>query len=147
MNFAIRPEILAVLTAIFWASGSYFEKQGMKLGSLSPVLGITLRTGMALVVLSLISIPYWRQISEAGTKSLLYMLLGGGILAGSVGMLCYYAALSKGELSKVMTIAFTVTPVAGAIIAAYALHESLSVAKLCGIGLCVAGVLVLLLNK
>lgn len=147
MNFAVRPEFLALITAILWASGSYFEKQGLRLGNLSPSLGITIRTAVALAVLSLFTFPHWRAIGCAGTKSILYLVLGGGVLAGALGMLCYYSAISKGELSRVMTIAFTVTPIAGAIIAAFALNEALSAQKLVGIGLCVAGVVVLMWGR
>jgi transporter family protein len=141
---ALTAEALAVITAVLWASGSYFEKQGLRDGGLSPATGIFLRTAAALVVLAAVASPFLREIPRAGGRSLLFILLGGGLLAGALGMLCYYAALSKGELSRVMTIAFTFTPCAGALIAAVALNEMLSPLKLAGISLCCAGVVMLM---
>ncbi|MFA4986031.1 MAG: hypothetical protein WC712_05560, partial [Candidatus Brocadiia bacterium] len=75
----MRPEFLALFTAILWASGSFFEKQGLRLGTIKPMMGITLRTAAALVVLALLSYPYWKDVPKADTKSLLYVILGGGV--------------------------------------------------------------------
>jgi len=41
------------------------------------------------------------------------MIIGGGVVAGSVGMLCFYAAIKEAPLSRVMPIAFT-APLFGA---------------------------------
>ena len=42
------------------------------------------------------------------------MVIGGGVVAGSVGMLCFYAALKGAPLARVMPIAFT-SPLFGAL--------------------------------
>jgi transporter family protein len=139
MNIGLSAEILAILTAICWAIGSYFEKKGLKLGNLSPQMGLTIRTTAAMAVMFFVSMPYWKQLSTAGTKSILCIVLGGGVLAGSLGLLCFYAALSKGEMWKVLTIAFAATPVLGVIIG-LATHEELTLLKGIGILLCISGV-------
>ena len=46
----MNPQLLALLTAMAWGIGGYFEKKGMNLGGLSPQMGITIRTAMAPVV-------------------------------------------------------------------------------------------------
>src|ERR1044071_4035320 len=98
----MNPQILALLTAIFWGVGGFFEKKGLHAGNLSPVMGITIRTALALVILGTASIAEWKTVSQAGTKPLLYMIVGGGIVAGAAGMLCYYAAIKGAPLGKVM---------------------------------------------
>ena len=47
----MNPQFLALLTAMAWGVGGYFEKKGLHLGGLSPQMGITIRTAVALVIL------------------------------------------------------------------------------------------------
>lgn len=103
----MNPQILALLTAAAWGIGGYFEKKGLHLGGLSPQMGVTIRTAVALVVLGIVSFPQWKTVPEAGPKALLMMVIGGGVVAGSIGMLCFYAAIKGAPLSVVMPIAFT----------------------------------------
>ncbi len=111
----ISPQIFALFTAMAWGIGGFFEKQGLKLGGLTPQVGITIRTAIAFVVLGTYSFSQWKQIPQAGPKALTMMVLGGGVLAGSVGMLCFYTAIKHApSLNHVMPIAFT-SPLFGAI--------------------------------
>jgi len=110
----MKPQLLALVTAMAWGIGGYFEKKGMHLGNLSPQMGITIRTGVALVILGIVSFPQWKTLPQAGSKSLLMMIIGGGVVAGAVGMLCYYAAIRGAPLNQVMPIAFT-SPLFGAL--------------------------------
>jgi transporter family protein len=110
----MKPAWLALLAAVAWGVGGYFEKKGLHLGRLSPQMGITLRTAAALLILGLVSVPQWKTVSAAGPKPLLYLLLGGGVVAGSIGMLCFYAALKSAPIGQVMPLAFT-APLFGAV--------------------------------
>jgi bacterial/archaeal transporter family protein len=103
----MKPQLLALITAMAWGIGGYFEKKGLHMGNLSPQMGITIRTAVALLILGAISFPQWKTVGQAGTKALLMMVIGGGVVAGSLGMLCYYAALKGAPLTQVMPIAFT----------------------------------------
>jgi len=103
----MNPQLLALLTAAAWGIGGYFEKKGLHLGGLSPQMGITIRTAVALVVLGIVSFPQWKTVSQAEPRALVMMVVGGGIVAGSIGMLCFYAAMKGAPLSVVMPIAFT----------------------------------------
>jgi transporter family protein len=138
----MNPIIFALITAAAWGIGGYFEKQGMRLGQLSPQVGITIRTGVALVVLAAVSFSHWSSIAAAGAKPLLYMILGGGIVAGSVGMLCFYAAIREAPLARVMPIAFT-APLFGAAMGVLFGGETLSFRVIVGAALCVGGIALL----
>ena len=110
----MNPQLLALLTAMAWGIGGYFEKKGLHLGGLSPQMGITLRTAVALLILGAVSFPQWKMLPQAGPKALTMMVLGGGVVAGAIGMLCFYAAIKGAPLNRVMPIAFT-SPLFGAL--------------------------------
>jgi transporter family protein len=138
----ISPQVLALLTAIAWGVGGYFEKKGLHLGNLSPQMGITIRTGVALVVLAVVSFAEWKTVPQAGAKALLYMVIGGGVVAGAVGMLCYYAAINGAPLGKVMPIAFT-SPLFGALMGIVFGGEPLSLKTMAGMALTIGGIVLL----
>ncbi len=138
----MNPQLLALLTAAAWGIGGYFEKKGLHLGGLSPQVGITIRTAVALLVLGIVSFPQWKTIPQAGSKALLMMVIGGGIVAGSLGMLCYYAAIKGAPLTQVMPIAFT-SPLFGVLMGVILGGEALTPKSILGMLLTVAGIIVL----
>ncbi|MEQ8188360.1 MAG: EamA family transporter [Candidatus Eremiobacterota bacterium] len=142
----MKPVILAILTAICWSAGGFFEKKGLRLGNLQPVAGITIRTAVALIILSIASFPWWHSIIQAGTKPLLYLIIGGGVVAGSIGMLCFYAAIHTGELSRVIPVAFGLTPLLGFLLGVFILKEPSGVLKIAGVILISLGVICLTIN-
>ena len=138
----MKPELFAVLTAIAWGVGGYFEKKGLNLGNLSPTMGITVRTGVALIILAIASFPQWKTLPQAGPKALLYMVLGGGVLAGAVGMLCFYTAIKGAPLTRVMPIAFT-SPLFGALMGILLAGEPLTLKTVLGMLLTIGGIILL----
>lgn len=138
----MKPQLLALLTAVAWGVGGYFEKKGLHLGGLPPQLGITLRTAVALVVLGFVSAPHWRLVTQTEPRALLYMVLGGGLLAGSVGMLAFYAALKGAPLTRVMPIAFT-SPLFGAALALTLGGEPLTLKTVLGMAMTIGGIILL----
>ncbi|MCC6957984.1 MAG: EamA family transporter [Anaerolineales bacterium] len=138
----MKPEYYALLTAMAWGIGGYFEKKGLHLGSLSPQMGITIRTAVALVILGIASYPQWKTLPQAGSKALLMMVIGGGVVAGALGMLCFYTALKGAPLSRVMPIAFT-SPLFGALMGIMLGGEPLTWKTVAGMFLTVAGIVVL----
>jgi bacterial/archaeal transporter family protein len=138
----MKPELLALFTAIAWGVGGYFEKKGLHLGNLSPTMGITIRTATALVILAIASFPQWKTVPQAGPKALLYMIIGGGVVAGSVGMLCYYSAIKGAPLTRVMPIAFT-SPFFGALMGIMLGGEPVTFKAVAGMALTIAGIVVL----
>jgi transporter family protein len=138
----MKPQLFALLTAIAWGVGGYFEKKGLHLGNLSPQMGITIRTVVALVILGIVSFPQWKQVPQAGSKALLYMIIGGGVVAGAVGMLCFYTALKGAPLSKVMPIAFT-SPLFGVLMGIIFSGDPITAKTIVGMILTVGGIVVL----
>lgn len=140
----MKPQIFALLTAIFWGVGGYFEKKGLHLGNLSPQIGITLRTLVALFILGAVSYPHWKTIAHAGPRALLYMIVGGGIVAGAGGMLCFYIAIKGAPLSRVMPIAFT-SPLFGALMGFIFGSEPVTLKTILGMAMTVGGIILLTL--
>ncbi len=64
----MKPQLFALLTAIAWGVGGYFEKKGLHLGNLSPQMGITIRTFTALIILGVVSFPQWKTGSSGGVE-------------------------------------------------------------------------------
>lgn len=138
----MKPEFFALLTAICWGVGGYFEKKGLHLGNLSPTMGITLRTLTAMIILGIASYPQWKSVPQAGPKALLYMIIGGGVVAGAVGMLCFYTALKGAPLTRVMPIAFT-SPLFGALMGVLLAGEALTLKTVLGMLLTIGGIIIL----
>jgi transporter family protein len=138
----LKPEVFALLTAACWGIGGYFEKKGLHLGNLSPQVGITIRTAVAFVLLAAVSFPQWKQIPAAGGRALTLMIVGGGVVAGAVGMLCFYTALKGAPLGRVMPIAFT-SPLFGALMGLLLGGEPLTPKVILGTLLTVGGIVVL----
>jgi transporter family protein len=138
----MKPQLFALLTAIAWGVGGYFEKKGLHLGNLAPQMGITIRTFVALVLLGFVSYPYWKTVPQAGPKALLYMILGGGVLAGAVGMTLFYAAIKGASLSNVMPIAFT-SPLFGALMGMLFGGEPVTLKTVLGMLMTVGGIILL----
>jgi len=141
----INPQLLALFTAMAWGIGGFFEKKGLHLGNLSPQMGITIRTAVAFLILGLVSYPEWKTLPQAGSKALLMMILGGGVVAGAVGMLCFYAAIKGAPLGSVMPIAFT-SPLFGALMGLAAGTESFTPKTIIGMLLTISGIVVLTLK-
>ena len=135
----MSAEIWAVLTALCWAIGSFFEKKGVKMGGFSPVMGATIRTAMSVIVLLALSFPYWKQIRTAGLKPTLMIAVSGGIFSGALGITFLYFALRTGNLSIVLPIAFCLTPVIGVLLGLFFMQEELSTLQLIGISLTIIG--------
>lgn len=141
----MKPQIYALLTAIAWGVGGYFEKKGMFLGKLTPQVGITIRTFVALIILTIISFPQLKTIGTAGSRSLSYMILGGGVVAGALGMFCFYAAIRGADLGKVMPIAFT-SPLFGALMGIIFSGDTVTVKSIIGMLMTVGGIILLTIS-
>jgi uncharacterized membrane protein len=105
----------AIVAGTAWGLGGYFERSGLRLIGMAPIAGITLRTLVALVTLGIISIPAWKGITaSASIPAWLMIIIGGGIVAGSLGMWSFYTALSTSDnLGVTLAIAFAFSPIAG----------------------------------
>jgi transporter family protein len=94
------------------------------------------------VILGAVASPHWRTLTQAGGRSLLMLIVGGGVVAGAGGMLCFYAAIKGAPLTRVMPIAFT-SPLFGALLALTIGGEPLTLKTAIGMLLTVGGIVVL----
>ena len=138
----MKAQLFALITALSWGVGGYFEKKGLHQGHISPVLGITIRTFVALLILGFAGFHHWEKIFKTDTKSLLYIIIGGGVVAGSLGMLSFYKAIKGAPLAQVMPIAFT-SPLFGVIMGVIYGKESLNLKTLLGSLFTVIGIIIL----
>ena len=140
----MKPEILALITAFCWGVGGFFEKKGLLLGNLPPITGIFIRSFIAALVLGAVGFNKLNVIKTAGFKALAIMVVFGGVMAGSLGMLFFYKAIKAGELSRVMPIAFT-SPLFGALAGIIFSGESITLKKAAGMLLTIGGIVLLTL--
>jgi len=137
--------LFAILAGIAWGVGGYFEKAGLRAIGLPPIAGITLRTAIALVVLGLVSIPVWKDIAIAGnTNAWLMIIIGGGIVAGSLGMWSFYTSLSQSEnLGVTLALAFAFSPLAGTLFGIFRGDQQLDLQLGLGLAAIIVGIVLL----
>ena len=115
----MKPYIVyAIIAGLAWGVGGYFEKAALQKLGLPPIAGIALRTAIAVVILGLVSIPAWKSIADpSNTRAWVTIVIAGGIVAGSLGMWAFYAALAASEnLGVTLAVAFALAPLAGTLL-------------------------------
>jgi len=149
----MKPIVLAVLAGLCWGVGEVFTKSVLHTKLIGPLTAIAVRTTVALPLLWLayLWIARGARAEPAGWTSappgvLAKLILGSGVVAGALGMICFYAALNLGEVSRVKPIAFSVAPAVGALLGILVLGESATPTKLLAIALIVAGVVLLTMS-
>ena len=146
----MKAALLAVLAGLFWGVGEFFTKQVLHTGRVGPVTAITVRSTVALPVLWAAYLVFVhargaepRDWPHAGGATLLKLVLGSGLIAGAIAMLCFYGALHHGPISKVKPIAFTLAPAVAVMLGWLLLGEVMTVRKAAAVALIVAGVVLL----
>lgn len=145
--------LLAVLAGLCWGVGELFTKSVLHTGKVGPLTAIAVRSTIALPVLWLayaLAVHY-AKIEPRGwiktdTAVLLKLALGSGLIAGAAGMICFYAALNLGEVSRVKPIAFSVAPAVAVILGWLVLGEQMTLQKALAVLLIIAGVVLLTAN-
>jgi len=140
--------LFAILAGTLWGVGGYFEKAGLREMGIPPIAGITLRTLVALIVLGLLSISAWSSIQNPhNIKAWLMIIIGGGIIAGSLGMWSFYTSLAKSEnLGVTLAIAFAFSPIAGTVLGIIKGTQELNWKIAGGIILIVVGIILIQLS-
>ena len=147
----MKAVLLAVMAGVCWGVGEFFTKQVLHTGRVGPITAITVRSTVALPVLWAVYLVFVQLrgteprdgMSAAGTATLAKLVLGSGLVAGAVAMVCFYGALHHGPISKVKPIAFTLAPVLAVLLGWLVLGESMTVRKAAAIALIVTGVVLL----
>ena len=132
---------LWILTLFFWGSAPLFEK--MALRAADPLFALTLRTGVAALVLVL-AMLFTGKISQANELTLRdFGALGAsGLLAGVLGMFTYFSLLKTGQASKVVPLT-AAYPFVTAILSLFFLGERLTIMRFFGILLTIVGLIIL----
>jgi transporter family protein len=84
---------------------------------------------------------------KAEPATLMKVILGSGLVAGAGGMICFYIALNLGEISRIKPIAFSIAPATAVVLGWLILREPMSIQKAFGVGLILAGVVLLTGNS
>ena len=145
--------LLAVLAGLCWGVGELFTKSVLHTGKIGPLTAIAVRSTVALPVLWMayaLVMNYARVEPREWIKTdsvlLLKLVLGSGLVAGAAGMICFYAALNLGEVSRVKPIAFSVAPAIAVILGWLVLGEQMTLQKALAVLLIIAGVVLLTAN-
>ncbi len=141
--------LFAIVAGALWGLGGYVEKAGLKMTGIPPIVGITIRTGVALVVLGLISIPAWRSLQPMDSMMTgVALLIAGGVVAGSLGMWSFYTSLATTEnLGVTLAIAFAVSPLTGTVIGLIRGDQPMDLRLGLGLAAIVGGSLLIQLGK
>lgn len=127
-----------------------FSKSVLSTGKVGPITVAAVRAAVALPALWIAY--YWAvHIAKieptgwhrAGTGTMLKLILGTGLIAGSLALIFFYAALNFGEISVVKPISFALAPALAFALAVPLFGESVTPKKLIGVALIVVGVVLL----
>ena len=66
----------------------------------------------------MISVPVWKSVGgQSDLRSWIMIIVGGGVVAGALGMWSFYSALAKSEnLGITLATAFAFAPLAGTLL-------------------------------
>ncbi len=129
---------LLILTALLWGSSPILEKMG--LGKVDPLTAVTIRS-FAVTIMLLIFLAFTGKIKHVfnvDAKTVIIFTISG-FLAGLLGMWTYFGALKLGATSKIVPIAATY-PLITAILSVLILKEGVTIARLAGTILIIAGI-------
>lgn len=146
----MKAILLAIGAGVCWGIGEVATRAVLHTGKVGPITAIAVRSSVALPVLwlaYLIAVQAMkvepRDWLQAGTPTILKLVLGSGLVAGAAAMILFYAALNLGEVSRIKPIAFAVAPAVGALLGWLVLGEVMTVKKGVGILTILAGVVIL----
>ena len=151
-NARMKPILFAVAAGVCWGVGEVCTRSALHAGKVGPIGAITVRS---LVAIPLLVLVYWLMtrgaaglrvepsVAQADGATWTKLVLGSGVVAGGLAMVCFYTALSLGEVSVVKPIAFSIAPAVGVLLGWLVLGESMDARKVLAVGLIVAGVVVL----
>ncbi len=146
----MRSLWIAVAAGLCWGVGEVFTKSVLQGGRIGPLTALAVRSTVALPLLWLVFLLATGPLQaeprgwlNAPAPTLLKLVLGSGLLAGALGMIFFYWALSLGEISRVKPVAFAVAPATAALLGWLALGEPFTARKAAGIVLLLAGLVLI----
>ena len=131
----------ALLALVLWGVSPLFDKLG--LARVTPLAGLTVRllaAGVMGAVLATLA-GTWRELAAAPRPALAWFL-GSALFGAVLGQLAYYAAQRQEDVTRVLPIA-AAYPLISAALAVLLLREGLTVPKIAGAALIVAGIVLI----
>lgn len=143
--------LLAVLAGLCWGVGEVFTRAVLRTHEVSALAAIAVRTTVALPVLWAVwavsrygvGAESRSPLGDASAATVAKLVLGSGLVAGAAGMVFFYLALGLADVSRVKPIAFGLAPATAVVLGWLFLGEALTVPKVAGLALVVAGVLLI----
>ena len=147
--------MLAIAAGLCWGVGEVCAKSVLHSGRFGPFSALAIRSTVAL---PLIWVAYAvaarafrapREMAswgDADPKSWGLLVVGSGVVAGALAIICFYAALSVGEISRVKPVAFALAPATAVVLGWAALGESMTGRKAVAVVLILTGVVLLTLG-
>jgi len=129
----------SLIALCFWGLWGFCEKMASR--SVIPGTLIILSTLGGLSVFPVYLLLFARQFKFSWQNPDFYMSLAGG-MAGAVGGVFFYFAISKGEASRVVTLT-SLYPMISVILASLFLNEALTLQKIAGIACAMAAMVLL----
>jgi uncharacterized membrane protein len=153
---ATTAVLLAVAAGLCWGIGEVCTKAVLHTHKVGPMAAIALRSAVALPVILAAWLIAWKVVgapkeapglSHATPREWALLLGGSGLVAGALAMICFYWALSIGDVSRIKPVAFSIAPATGVLLGWLILKEAMTLQKALGVGLILLGVVVLTLSK
>jgi transporter family protein len=130
--------LLLIVTALLWGITPIIEKIG--LAKVDPFIGVTIRSSIVTVGLFILTflLGKGRALMEVDGKS--FLIFGtSGVMAGLLGMWTYYIVLKMEPTSKIVPIA-ACYPLVTALLSILILNEGVTIQRVMGTALIVAGI-------
>jgi transporter family protein len=148
----MKAILFAVGAGVCWGVGEVITKTVLHTGKIGPVTALAVRSTVAIPLLWLayVLVVHWVKLPgeprtwlQTPAPVMTKLLLGGGLLAGGLGMICFYVALNLGEISRIKPIAFTLAPAIAVTLGWLALGEEMTLRKVVAVMMVLTGVVLL----
>jgi len=142
--------LLAVAAGLCWGIGEVCTKSVLHEGRVGPMTALAVRSTIALPLMWAVWAILMRSRAaelagwlHAGPSTLAKLVLGSGLAAGAGGMICFYLALSRGDVSRIKPVAFVIAPATAVLLGWLVLGEPMSLRKAAALSMILAGLLLL----
>ena len=149
----MKAILFAVAAGLFWGAGEVATRSVMHSRAIGPMTVLLLRTFIAIppiIVAWALAVHVFKSPAEPRawfgdmTPGLWWkLILGSGIAAGALAIICFYIAISMGEISRIKPVAFAVAPATAVLLGWLVLGESMDMRKAFAVALILAGVVLL----
>ena len=149
----MKPILFAIAAGLFWGVGEVAARSILHAKAIGPMTLLFLRSLVAMPAIALAwAIMMYVMKSPAEPRTWMARMtpglwtkavFGSGLAAGALAIICFYIAISMGEISRVKPIAFAIAPATAVVLGWLLLGESMNMRKALAVMLILAGVVLL----